>query len=206
MNRTRTVSKPCQWHSAGRRTASWMVKPQQWHRLCFHAAEGVIWTAKPSSWIYVGSDCWGNRNTVHREPLLSLWCRAAWLQPQAACFTLWLTIVPALPFIQGASLSLSAGLKALFLVGTESELRDIQYFTTSLLSGMLCQTFSYVFIYIYYFQKTETMQKNSRQEKRSQRKMWQQCAWVTWRTFKNILLQKGNHQLQPCFWQMRLEK
>lgn len=111
----------------------------------------------------------------------------------------------------GLPLSLSAGLKALFLVGTESELRDIQYFTTSLLSGMLCQTFSYVFwiiyiyIYIYYFQKTETVQKNSRQEKRSQRKMWQQCAWVTWRTFKNILLQKGNHQLQPCFWQMRLE-
>lgn len=49
----------------------------------------------------------------------------------------------------GLPLSLSAGLKALFLVGTESELRDIQYFTTSLLSGMLCQTFSYVFIYIY---------------------------------------------------------
>lgn len=66
----------------------------------------------------------------------------------------------------GLPLSLSAGLKALFLVGTESELRDIQYFTTSLLSGMLCQTFSYVFIYIYYFQKTETMQKNSRQEKK----------------------------------------
>lgn len=53
----------------------------------------------------------------------------------------------------GLPLSLSAGLKALFLVGTESELRDIQYFTTSLLSGMLCQTFSYVFwiIYIYIY-------------------------------------------------------
>lgn len=49
----------------------------------------------------------------------------------------------------GLPLSLSAGLKALFLVGTESELRDIQYFTTSLLSGMLCQTFSYVFWIIY---------------------------------------------------------
>lgn len=69
----------------------------------------------------------------------------------------------------GLPLSLSAGLKALFLVGTESELRDIQYFTTSLLSGMLCQTFSYVFwiIYIYILLSED---RNSAEEFKARKK------------------------------------
>lgn len=57
----------------------------------------------------MGSGCRGGslpseltwRGCVGRAVSLSLWCRAAWPQPPAARSLLWLTIVPALPFIQG---------------------------------------------------------------------------------------------------------
>lgn len=50
-------------HIWARWTANWMLKPQQWHSLCFHAVEGVIWSSRPSSWKYAGSHCWGGSNS-----------------------------------------------------------------------------------------------------------------------------------------------
>lgn len=74
--------------------------------------------------ICMGSHCWGRLPFEIKQwrcadkPFLSLWCRAAWPQPQAACFTLWLTIIPALPFTQGPpSPCQLRGLRALFWVG-----------------------------------------------------------------------------------------
>lgn len=85
----------------------------------------------------------------------SLWCRAAWPQPRAACFALWLTIVPARPFIQGPPSPSQLGeLKAQCLARSPApELRERYHLTASVQTGMslLSQTCFAMFFVLYLF-------------------------------------------------------
>lgn len=74
-------------------TADWTVKPQQWKGLCICAAEGVIWSAKPSLWILARVLI---SNDVARASHFSPWCLTS-----APSSLLRLTIIPGFPFIQG---------------------------------------------------------------------------------------------------------
>ena len=149
-----------------------MVKPQQWHRLCFHTVQGVIWSAKPSSWIYAASDCWGSLSFELKQWccaggaffLLVMSCRLA-----SASSVMLHSVVnhcPSPPFYLGASLSLPAlkGLKLSFCGRPEPESRD----AASVPSGMSCLfpvCNDFCLDFLFFFLKSDTVPQQASQGK-----------------------------------------